>query len=46
MKEYYKRYFEGGHMTAEQVKMILPMWSWTPLDYEYITGLPWEVDEV
>lgn len=46
MKEVYKRYYDGGRMSAEQVRKTVKLWKWTPLDYEYITGLPWKVDEV
>lgn len=49
MKERYKRLYNMGLMSAEDIYDIVvyvPAFKLTPLDYEYITGLTWEVDEV
>lgn len=49
MRETYKRLYRMGLMTADDIRDIviyLPAFKLTELDYEYITGLPWKVDEV
>lgn len=49
MREMYKDMFKKKLLTADNLRDIviyLPLMGITPLDWEYITELQWEVDEV
>lgn len=49
MREMYKDMFKKKLLSADDLRDIvvyLPLMGLSPLDWEYITGLTWEVDEV
>ena len=49
MREMYKDMFKKKLLSADDLRDIvvyLPLMGLTPLDWEHITGLSWEVDEV
>lgn len=49
MREMYQDMFNKKLLSADDLRDIvvyLPLMGLSPLDWEYITDLPWEADEV